>query len=265
MTAGKPLAVVTGASSGIGAEFAKALARGGNSLLLVARRRDRLEQLAEEIETECHAEAEILVCDLATDEGCRVLEQRLQNDADVAILVNNAGFGSLGCFFDIPIHGQDQMHRLHVLAPMRLTHAALPGMIERGEGAIVNVASVAGFLQTVGNVSYCATKAWMIRFTEGVWLELKASASPVRVQALCPGYTLSEFHDTLHMDRSKIPSGLWMSAASVVAESLRALERNQLIVIPGWKYRLMLRAWRVFPRPLRTWFGMRSAAYRQSR
>lgn len=265
MTAGKPLAVVTGASSGIGAEFAKALARSGYSVLLVARRRDRLEALAERIETECQAEAEILVCDLATDEGCRVLEQRLQNDASLAMLVNNAGFGSLGCFFDIPIHGQDQMHRLHVLAPMRLTHAALPGMIERGAGAIINVASVAGFLQTVGNVGYCATKAWMIHFSEGVWLELRASRSPVRIQALCPGYTLSEFHDTLHMDRSKIPASLWMKAEFVVAESLRGIERDQLIVIPGWRYRAMLRLWAVLPRGLRHWFGMRSAAYRQSR
>lgn len=260
----KSLAVVTGASSGIGVEFAKALAREGHALLLVARRRDRLEQLAAELSAQYAAGVEILVSDLATDDGCLALEQRLENDA-VAVLVNNAGFGSLGRFFDIPVEGQDQMHRLHVLATMRLMHAALPGMIERGAGAIINVASVAGFLQTVGNVSYCATKAWINSFTEGIWLELKAAGSPVRVQALCPGYTRSEFHDTLKMDRSRIPARLWMSADFVVAESLRGLERNRLFVIPGWKYRAMLRAWSVLPQGLRHWFGMRSASYRQTR
>jgi len=259
------LAVVTGASSGIGVEFSKALARQGHSLLLVARRRERLEQLAAELESRYGTAVDILVGDLATDEGCRALERRLENDPAVALLVNNAGFGSLGRFFDIPVEGQDQMHRLHVLATMRLMHAALPGMIERGQGAIINVASVAGFLQTVGNVSYCATKAWMNSFTEGVWLELKAAGSPVRVQALCPGYTRSEFHDTLKMDRSRIPARLWMSAEFVVAESLRGLERDRLFVIPGWKYRAMMRAWGVLPRGLRHWFGMRSAGYRRAR
>ena len=257
------LAVVTGASSGIGVEFAKALAREGHALLLVARRRERLERLAAELIAQHGGEVEILVSDLATDDGCLALEQRLENEP-VAVLVNNAGFGSLGRFFDIPVESQDQMHRLHVLATMRLMHAALPGMIERGQGAIINVASVAGFLQTAGNVSYCATKAWMNSFTEGIWLELKAARSPVKVQALCPGYTRSEFHDTLKMDRSRIPAPLWMSAEFVVAESLSGLERNQLFVIPGWKYRAMMRAWGVLPKGVRHWFGMRSASYRQA-
>lgn len=261
----KPLAVVTGASSGIGVEFAKALARAGHDLVLVARRRERLEQLAAELQAQHQASVEVLACDLATDAGCGTLERRLAGEERLAVLVNNAGFGSLGRFFEIPVDSQDQMHRLHVLAPMRLMHAALPGMVSRRRGAIINVASVAGFLQTAGNVSYCATKTWMNSFTEGVWLELKAAGSPVRVQALCPGYTRSEFHDTLQMDRSKIPAGLWMQADFVVAESLRGLERDRLFVIPGWKYRAFLRAWGWMPRGLRHRFGMRSAEYRQAR
>ena len=259
------LAVITGASSGIGAAFSKALAREGHDLLLVARRRERLEQLAAELESSCKNSVDILVSDLATDEGCLTLERRLENDPSVEVLVNNAGFGSLGRFFDIPVEGQDRMHRLHVLAVMRLMHSALPGMIERGQGTIINVSSVAGFLQTAGNVSYCATKTWVNSFTEGIWLELRAAKSPVRIQALCPGYTRSEFHDTLGMDRSRIPARLWMSAEAVVGESLRALERDQLFVIPGWKYRAMVRAWGVMPRPLRHWFGMRSDGYRRPR
>ena len=120
---------------------------------------------------------------------------------------------------------------------MRLTHAALPGMIRRGQGSIINVSSVAGFLQSVGNVSYCATKHWMNSFTEGIWLELQAAQSPVRVQALCPGYTMSEFHDTLGVDRNKIPRFMWMQADVVVDASLRGLDRGDVIVIPGAIYK----------------------------
>ena len=116
------------------------------------------------------------------------------------------------------------MHRLHVLATMRLTHAALANLVPRGTGGVINVASVAGFAQAPGSVSYNATKAWMNSFTEGVAMELSIKGPPVRVQALCPGFTLSEFHDVLDVDRGAIPKSLWMSADFVVEESLRGFE-----------------------------------------
>ena len=259
----KPLAVVTGASSGIGVVFARALAASGHDLLLVARRQDRLAETARAIEAAYGCQAEILACDLADDRQRAALEQRLATDERLAVLINNAGFGTLGMFADAPLAAQDQMHRVHVMAPLRLTHAALAPMIRRGQGSIVNVASVAGFLQSVGNVSYCATKHWMNSFTEGIWLELQAAGSPVRVQALCPGYTLSEFHDTLGVDRGAIPSWMWMTAEFVVAESLRALAHNKLFVIPGWRYRSMLRFYHALPRALQYSIGKRSGRFRK--
>jgi short-subunit dehydrogenase len=261
----KPLAVVTGASSGIGEAFARALAASGHDLLLVARRQERLLGLAHELEATFSCAAGTLVCDLADDQQRAALEQCLASDEQVAVLVNNAGFGTLGMFTATPLDGQDQMHRVHVLAPMRLTHAVLPGMIRRGRGSIINVSSVAGFLQSVGNVSYCATKHWMNSFTEGIWLELHAAHSPVRVQALCPGYTMSEFHDTLGVDRAAIPRWMWMKAEFVVSESLRALSHNKLFVIPGWRYRGMLRLYGSLPRALQHAFGKRAARYRKEK
>jgi hypothetical protein len=226
------LALITGASSGIGAAFASALAARGFDLVLVARRRDRLEQLANTLG------AEILVADLATDEGMAAAERRIAQAENLELLVNNAGFGTRGKFFRVDIQGQDQMHRLHVLATMRLTHAALEGMVARGKGGVINISSVAAFWQSPGSVSYCATKCWINSFTEGLALELRAAGSPVKMQALCPGYTYSEFHDVAGMDRKLIPSSLWLRAEDVVAESLSGLEHGKLLVIPGWRYRV---------------------------
>jgi hypothetical protein len=130
-------------------------------------------------------------------------------------------------------------------------------MVERRSGSIINVSSVAGFLHTPYGVSYCATKAWINSFTEGLYLELRSARSPVRVQALCPGFTYSEFHDRIGMDRSLIPRSLWMSAEEVVDASLRGLERNRLFVIPGWRYRLFLCLYRPLPRTAKYFLAMR--------
>jgi uncharacterized protein len=235
----RPLALITGASSGIGAAFAWDLARRGHDLILVARRRDRLEELARLMEQSCGIAAEILAADLIAEEGLRRVEQRIAEAVNLELLVNNAGFGTRGVFFRVDVEGQDQMHRLHVLATLRLTHAALPGMVARGKGGIINVSSVAAFWQSPGSISYCATKCWINSFTEGLALELKIAGSPVKVQALCPGYTRSEFHDALGMDRKLIADSLWMSAEEVVAESLAGLDRGKLVVVPGWRYRLL--------------------------
>jgi len=259
MQQARPLALVTGASSGIGAIFANQLAARGCDLVLVARRRDRLEQQARAIQESHSVQVEILPADLTRDADLKTVEVRLAAAPNLEFLVNNAGFGITGLFFSVPVDGQDQMHRLHVLAPLRLMHAALPGMVARGHGNIVNVSSVSGFGQNPGSVSYSATKTWMSSFTEGVYMELKSIGSPVRVQALCPGFTLSEFHDTMHFDRKSIPAWMWMSADEVVDASLRSLDRDQLIVIPGWRYRLLVFLMRVFPRPLYHWLSIKYA------
>jgi short-subunit dehydrogenase len=253
MSTSGPLALVTGASSGIGAAFARRLSAMGYRLLLVARRKDRLEQLASGLP----GNAEVFAADLTNDADLRRVEERVAAEPDLEILVNNAGFGTLGRFFEADLEEQDRMHRLHVTAILRLSHRALRGMVARRKGAIINVSSVAAFLHNPFSVSYGATKAWINSFTEAVHLELKGIGSPVRVQALCPGFTHSEFHDTLGIDRSLIPRSLWMSAEEVVESSLRALERDRLIVIPGWRYRLFVGAQPWLPRRLRHFIALR--------
>lgn len=250
MPPSRPLALITGASSGIGATFARQLAARGCDLVLVARRKDRLEEQARAIQGAHSVEAEVLPADLTCGADLQTVEERIAAAPNLEYLVNNAGFGITGRFFSAPLEGQDQMHRLHVLAPMRLMHVALQGMIARGRGNIINVSSVSGFGQNPGSVSYSATKTWMTSFTEGIYMELKSVGSPVRVQALCPGFTLSEFHDTMHFDRKTLPDWMWMSSDEVVDASLRALDRDQLIVIPGWRYRLLVFLMRALPRPL---------------
>jgi uncharacterized protein len=232
----RPLAAVTGASAGLGAVFARKLAARGYDLLLIARRRDRLEQLAAELPVA----AEPFPADLAVPEEIERVAQRLSGDPRLDLLVNNAGFGTRGRIFEAPFEEQARMHRVHVDATLRLTQAALVGMVRRERGGIINVASVAGFLRSPNNVSYCATKAWINAFTEGVYLELRDSRSKVKVQSLCPGFTYTEFHDVLKMDRSVIPPWLWMNADDVVEDSLRGLDAGKLFVIPGWKYRLFV-------------------------
>jgi short-subunit dehydrogenase len=246
----RPLALITGASSGIGASFARQLAARGYDLVLVARRRDRLEQEARAIQAAHSVQVEILPADLTRDADLKIVEDRIAAAPNLEFLVNNAGFGLAGRFFSLPVDGQDQMHRLHVLAPLRLTHAALQGMVARRRGGIINVSSVSGFGQNPGSVSYSATKTWMSSFTEGVYMELKSIGSPARVQALCPGFTLSEFHDTMHFDRSPIPAWMWMSADEVVDTSLQALSSGRWLVVPGWRYRLLVAIMGGLPRSI---------------
>ncbi|MCU1234201.1 MAG: short-chain dehydrogenase/reductase, partial [Candidatus Solibacter sp.] len=157
------VALITGASSGIGEVFARRLARDGFGLILVARRADRLEALAREL-----GDTETIAADLATDEGLARVEQRIASAPDLELLVNNAGFGTKGKFWEAPLEGQETMYHLHVIATMRLTRAALAAMVPRGRGAVINVSSVAGYGQSPGNFSYCSTKAWMNNFTEGL-------------------------------------------------------------------------------------------------
>jgi short-subunit dehydrogenase len=230
----RPVALITGASSGIGEVFARKLAARGYDLIVVARREDRLRILAAGLTTR----VDVLIADLAEEEGIAAVERAVRECAPLRLLVNNAGFGTLGRFWEIDVAGQARMHRVHVMATMRLTHAALGQMVPRARGAVISVSSVAAFGQSPGNVSYCATKAWINSFTEGLDMELRNAKSPVKVQALCPGFTVSEFHDTLGMNKRLIPRFLWLRADDVVEASLRALERGEVIVIPDWKYKI---------------------------
>ena len=232
--------VITGASSGIGEVFARKLAL-EHDLLLVARRKERLEALAAELGRDNNSRIEVLEADLRVENDVGRLAERLENDPHLVLLVNNAGFGTKGRFWEAALQGQEDMHRLHVMAPLRLMHAALHNMVKRDVGAIINVASVAAFVRNPGSASYCATKSWMTVFTESVHLELKDAGSAVKAQALCPGFTYSEFHEAMGVERTRLaPGSMWLSAEEVVEASLSGLAQNRLFVIPGWRYRWLV-------------------------
>jgi hypothetical protein len=232
------VALITGASSGLGVTFARRLAKAGHDVTLVARRGPRLEEVAAELANDYGVQTQILVADLATDAGVEAVVDYIHSTPSLGVLVNNAGFGTKGLFFQVDIAGQESMHRVHVMATMHLTHAALRKMVVQQYGSVINVSSVAAFSIGVGGVSYGATKAWINSFTKGLDAELRAIRSPVKVQALCPGFTLTEFHDTLGMDRTLVPHWLWLSAEFVVDTSLRELKGNKVIIVPGWRYKI---------------------------
>lgn len=246
------LTVITGASAGIGAEFAKQLRARGDSLLLVARREDKLQEVVRAI-----GGGEVFPADLTCPEDLERLAMQLEQRRP-DILINNAGFGTHGLFHETPLDRQMEMHRLHVLATARLSRAVLPAMVERNAGGIINVASVAAFGRSVGNVSYCATKAWMTAFSEGLYLEMRRAAPGVTIQALCPGFTLSEFHDVAGIDRKKISDSLWLDASDVVRESLDGFRPDRLFVVPDWRYRWFVRLYPKLPVSLRLWLAARS-------
>lgn len=240
------LAVITGASAGIGAEFARQLRARGYDLLLIARREDRLRELAAAL-----GGAEILAADLAQSEGLERAAAELERRAP-DLLVNNAGFGTKGQFHVTPLDKQMEMHQLHVLATVRLTRAVLPSMVARNNGGIINVASVASFGRSVGNASYCATKAWMTAFSEGLHLEMRKSAPGVAIQALCPGFTYSEFHDVTGTRRQMrgLPTVMWMDAGAVAAEGYEAVMRGRAVHVSGRLNRALAWLVRVLPQGL---------------
>jgi len=247
----RQLAVVTGATAGIGKEFCEQLARKGYDLLVVARDGNRLEELRRDLESRHGIAVDVFPADLTVEDDVTRLVGLLSASPSLVLLVNNAGFGTRGSLADASPAQQEAMLRLHVQAPMRLAQAALPVMLRRGNGAIINVSSVASFSYSAGNVNYCATKAYLTTFSEGLAAEVEAAG--VRVQALCPGFTHSEFHQRMNAEMGHLPGWMWMSAQAVVAASLRNLERGgPVICIPGVRYKLAVALLRLLPR---SWIG----------
>jgi short-subunit dehydrogenase len=235
----RTLVAITGASSGIGAVFARKLAP-GHDLLLVARRQERLEDLAHQLSAEHGSHVDILTADLSKQDDLERVAHRIETDSNLTLLINNAGFGTRGLFWNAPYDQQEQMQKLHILATLRLTHAALRNLVPRDRGGIINLASVAAFIRGPGATGYAASKSWMTAFTEGLYVELKYAGSQVAVQALCPGFTYSEFHDVIGIDRSETaPPFFWLKAEYVVDASLDGLRRRKLFVVPGWQYRFL--------------------------
>ena len=259
----RTLVAITGASSGIGATFARKLAP-EHDLLLIARRKDKLQQIAEELTAQYGTQVEILEADLTKEGDVARVADRVATASRLVLLINNAGFGAKGQFWESDLATQEDMHRLHILAPVSLTHAALRNMVPRDIGGIINVASVSAFVRNAGSVSYGATKSWMTAFTEGLYLELQGMKSNVVVQALCPGFTYSEFHDKLSVDRRKLASSpYWLTAEEVVSASLDGLQRRKLFVVPGWRYRLIVAILTTMPTRLRLLTERAATAKRQ--
>ena len=232
-------AVISGASSGIGETFARALAGRGHDLILTARRAERLHELAGELESAYGVRVEIVAADLATDEGLAKVEEAVSSVERLALLINNAGFGVGRSFSQAPVADHEAMVRVHVLASMRLMHAALNRMRDGRGGAIINVSSVASFLTRGGGPNYSGTKAYLNVFSQN--LAGQVAKYDVKVQALCPGFTTTEFHAAMRVgdgERPPYPRWLWLSADEVVEMSLAALPRGRVIVVPGWQYKV---------------------------
>ncbi|WP_042421713.1 SDR family NAD(P)-dependent oxidoreductase [Streptacidiphilus anmyonensis] len=229
-------ALITGASAGIGAAFARRLGKDGHALVLVARDEGRLAAFADELAKEHGVPVEVLPADLATDAGIAAVEARLTDaERPVDLLVNNAGFGFRKGFLDVPVEDELTMVKVHIEAVLRLTRAAVPGMRERGKGYVVNVASVAAF---VPRGSYGASKSWVVQFTAGVNRDLVGSG--VTLQALCPGFTHTEFHQRAEMDMSGVGEWMWLDADYVVDQSLRDLVRGKSICVPSRRYQALV-------------------------
>lgn len=241
-------ALVTGASSGLGAAFAEALARRGFDLVIVARRRERLEALADELRDRHGVTVQVLVADLTQATDLQAVESRMASDAALTVLVNNAGFGTIGRFAELDPDRDEAEVRLNVVALSRLTRAALPGMIARGLGGIINVSSVTAFLPGPYHATYGASKAFVNSFTEALHEELRGTG--VRVQALCPGFTRTEFQEHAGVSERSIPSFAWMSSEYVVEASLNALRHGTLVCVPGPVYQLLTALIAVLPRSL---------------
>ena len=247
----RPWALVTGASAGIGAEFCRQLATSGYRLVLVARRADKLQSVADELRSSHATESLIITADLSAKNASQNIVERLeQEDIEIEYLVNNAGYGLPGSFHVPAWKEHADFIQVMMTAVCELSWRLLPGMRERGRGFIVNVASVAGLVApSAGHTLYGASKSFLIKYSQSLALENEESG--IKVCALCPGFTYSEFHDvngTREMI-SQLPKYLWLDAADVVSDTLKAMSRDTVkpVVIPGGQYKAIVFASRYLP------------------
>lgn len=228
----RPIALVTGASAGIGRAFAEGLAHRGYDLVVVARDTARLEALDKELAAAAGATTEVLTADLGDPEQLARVEARVADSTrPIDLLVNNAGFGTFGTFHELPIDREQQEITLNVIALTRLTHAALGPMVQRGTGGVINVSSIAGYQPTPTNATYGATKAFVSSLSQGIHEELKGTG--VTCMVLCPGFTRTEFQDRAGIDSADIPDFLWQEAATVVDHAMKAFAKGKAVCVPG--------------------------------
>jgi len=240
----KSLAVVTGASSGLGMNFARQLAATGCDLMLIARRKEVLDSLKVELETQYSISVESVQADLSKLDDIRMVEEKIQNSPRVLYMVNNAGFGVEGVFPDIDVEKNTEMITVHCTATLRFSRAAMFPMRENRKGYIINLASVAAFLASYGAANYCATKAFVVSFSRS--LQCDAAPHGIHVQALCPGFVRTGFHDAETMKGTPIKEGVpnfcWLQADWVVRKSLNQVRKTafrRVTYIPSVLYKVV--------------------------
>ena len=246
----KSWALVTGATSGIGESFTRLLAENGYNVVLVARDLSRLRERASGLESQYGIETVVVQADLATNEGCAVIENYI-TDNEIEVLINNAGFGINKAFTVSELEVEQNLLDVLVRTPMRLMHVALPGMKVRDKGIIINISSVAGFM---AGGTYSASKSYLTVLSESLNTELKDTN--IKISALCPGYTRTEFHQRGRMSMKGLPTFMWLNADALVAKSWSDVRKGKAISIPGWQYQLLTFVIRLAPRSMVRKIGM---------
>jgi len=247
-------ALVTGATSGIGESFSRLLAGNGYNIVLVARDLPRLQERATALESKFGISTHVIQADLATDAGCLKVEKYIaENQIDV--LINNAGFGTNKAFTMSTLEIEQQLLDVLVRTPMRLMHVALPLMKARNKGIIINVSSVAGY---IAGGTYSASKSYLTVLSESLHTEL--AATNVKVSALCPGFTRTEFHQRGKMSMKGLPNFMWLNSDRLVEQSWRDALKGKAVSVPGWQYKLLVLIVETMPRSIVRKVGMNMRA-----
>jgi short-subunit dehydrogenase len=243
-------ALVTGATAGIGESFTRLLAQNGYNLVLVARDLPRLQERATALESKFDISTVVLQADLSSNEGCAMIEQYIR-DNQIDVLINNAGFGINKAFTVSQLDAEQALLDVLVRTPMRLMHVALPGMKERDKGVIINVSSVAGW---IAGGTYSASKSYLTVLSESLHTEL--TGTKVKISALCPGFTRTEFHQRGRMSMKGLPKFMWLNADKLVEQSWKDAVNGKAVSVPGWQYQLLTFVMRYAPRPMVRKIGM---------
>jgi short-subunit dehydrogenase len=243
-------AMVTGATAGIGESFTRVLAREGFNIVLVARDLERMKERAATLESQFSIQTAIVQADLATDDGCAKVERYI-TDNQIEVLINNAGFGINKAFSMSELNSEQQLLDVLVRTPMRLMHTVIPQMKARNSGSIVNVSSVAGW---IAGGTYSAAKSYLTVLSESLHTELRGTG--IKISALCPGFTRTEFHERGRMRMNGLPNFMWLSADRVVSQAWKENQNGKVLSVPGWQYLILSTVSRFGPRPLVRKLGM---------
>ncbi|HQP50169.1 MAG TPA: SDR family oxidoreductase [Spirochaetota bacterium] len=249
MISQKGTAVITGATSGIGAEFARRFAAEGYDLIITGRKKIIIKELADTLTRQYGISVTVLIAELSKPLDLEKVVKKIKSTKSITVLVNNAGFGTNGLFHENEVTVQEQMLAVHALAPVKLTHAAIPHMIAGGKGIIINVSSISAKLIFPSSSMYSGTKAFLQFFTETLHLELKEHN--IKVQALCPGFTRSKFHEKMGIGKivgKNTAFMRWMTPEQVVDRSLKALTRGKVLYVPGFLNKMSFKLPDLLPR-----------------